>query len=264
MMKDKETWEMMSGAVDSPPASSCARAQDLAAYLYGEADEAAAHDFEAHTQHCASCLRELAEFKQVRSGISEWRTQALGTLASTLTATSSPVVAGPSGVAPERKRSALAALREFFTLSPAWMRAATAALGIVFCALVALTVAHYFAQPKTVTVEKIVTVTPSEEELAAMVEARLKHQRETMAAAPKDDAPELVQTTATDEKDRAKRKANRVMRQDVAGQPKLARAPGLKISTQESSEIARDLRLTIAANDEDDLPRLSDLIDETN
>lgn len=263
-MRDKEIRERTRDAVESMP-TSCARAEDLVAYLYGEADEAAAQDFEAHAQHCASCVRELAQFKQVRSSINEWRTQALGATASTVTAASSPVVARPIDIAPARKRSAMAALREFFTLSPAWMRASTAALGIVFCALVALTIAHYSEQPKTVTVEKIIQVKPSEEELAAMVEERLKRNSETIAAAPKDDTPDIVFTTApAGEQERASQKVNRAIRQDAAGQSKIAGATKLKISPQESREIARDLRLTIAANDEDDLPRLSDLIDETN
>ena len=201
----------------------------------------------------------------MRASIGEWRTQALGAPLSTITTASSPVIIGPAVIAPDRKRSALAALREFFTLAPAWMRAATAALGIVFCALVALTIAQYLEQPKTVTVEKVVTVKPSEEELAAMVEQRIKQRDEMLAAMSKDDASGLQVISETlDGKDGVSRKTKQVTKHDAAGQPKFARGPGVKISPQESREIARDLRLTIAANDEDDLPRLSDLIDESN
>lgn len=260
-MKEKEMWEKMTNEVDPKP--SCARVEDLMAYLYGEADEAEAVSFAAHTQHCASCRKELAEFKQVRVAIGEWRAQALGAPASTATAANSPVINGPINAALERKRSALAALREFFTLSPAWMRAGVAALGLIFCALVALTVAQYLTQPKTVIVEKIVTVRPSVEELNALVETRIKEQGETLAAAPKDDSSKQPLSN-TVEKERLREKTERVGRQNVAVQSKPARAPGLKISPQESREIARDLRLTIASNDEDDLPRLSDLIDESN
>jgi hypothetical protein len=260
-MKEKEMREKITNEVETTPA--CARVEDLMAYLYGEADEAEARSFAAHTEHCASCRKELTEFKQVRAAIGEWRAQALGAPASATTAASSPVVSGPINAVPERKRSALAAIREFFTLSPAWMRAGAAAFGLIFCALVALTVAHYVMQPKTVTVEKIVTVRPSEEELNAMVETRMRQKAETLAVAPKDDSSGLP-PTKTDDKEPVRQKPNRAVRQDVAGQTKLAGTPGLKISPQESREIARDLRLTIAANDEDDLPRLSDLIDESN
>ncbi|HEY0407163.1 MAG TPA: hypothetical protein VGC89_15635, partial [Pyrinomonadaceae bacterium] len=157
-MKEKETWKQTMTEIKDEP--SCARAEDLVSYLYGEADETASQSFLAHARRCASCRAELAEFGNVRASIAEWRSEALGAPAQVLPASSSVVVEPASHQA--RARSALAALREFFTLSPLWLRAATAALGIVFCALVALAVAHYLEQPKIVTVERVVQAQPSE------------------------------------------------------------------------------------------------------
>lgn len=257
----KETREKMTTRVDSTP--SCARAEDLVAYLYGEADVAAAQDFEAHSQHCVSCRTELAAFGQVRVSIGEWRKQALGALASPIMATSSPVITAPNNNAPERKRSAMAALREFFNLSPVWMRAATATLVVVFCALVALTIVRFYDQPKSATTEKNLASKPSEKESNAMAEKQAQQNVETIAEAPKDELAVPVVKTASDENDNVRRQPNRAMKQNASGQQKLAGKQRLKISPQESRELARDLRL-VASNDEDDLPRLSDLLGETN
>lgn len=261
-MKDRETWEETMTDIDDAPL--CARSEDLVAYLYGEPDEAAAQDFEAHTEHCAACRKELAAFGQVRLSIGEWREQALGALLSTITTASAPVIMEHVRVAPERKRSALAALREFFSLSPMWMRAGVATLGIVFCALCALSIARYFEQPKTVTVEKIVRVNPSDEELARMIEERIKQKGGSNAPATEVVPPDATASqAATFPKDRVSPRVKQNSKQNIGGQPNLAAVRGPKISPRESREIARDLRL-IASKDEDDLPRLSDLIDESN
>jgi hypothetical protein len=264
-MKEKETWEQRMTEINDEP--HCARAEDLVSYLYGEADEAASESFLAHTRHCASCRMELAAFGNVRASIGEWRGQALGVPAQAAVPASNALIAQPNSNAPARARSALAALREFFALSPAWMRAATAALGLVFCALVALAVAHYLEQPKIVTVEKSVQAQASESDLAPMTEERLKAQ--SLNAPPKPEAAQpdvAIKTTADADKLEALPKANPGFKRSAARQSNLAsnRKPRLSISPQESKEIARDLRLTIASNDEDDLPRLSDLMDESN
>lgn len=271
-MKEKENREQMTSAVEDTSVSedasvsSCARALDLVAYLYGEADEATAQSFEAHTRDCASCRAELKEFRQVRVHLNDWREQALGAPAAQTTAISSRVNITPNGMAAERKRSAIAALREFFTLAPMWMRAATATLGLVFCALVTLAITHYYEQPKVVTVEKLIAVKPSEQELNAMVEDALKRKSATVNTESKDDAPEPEVVSASlplkeQENQKAKPDFGRgnMRRQTVAS----GGAPRPRISTQESREIARDLRL-VASNDEEDLPRLSDLLGESN
>lgn len=266
-MKEKETWEKsMTGIGDT---RACSRALDLVAYLYGEADEAAARDFLSHTERCTSCQTELAAFGQVRVSIGEWREQALGSKASTVMATSSAVNVEPASVvAPSpRQRSAIAAIREFFTLSPVWMRAATAAFGVVFCALVALAVAHYLEQPKTATAERVVPVQPSGDELPRIVDEQARQRNlNTNAVAEANKPGAVIKKASASNINEAPPKATQVLRRDAARQTNLARnvTPKLKLSTRESREIARDLRLTIASNDEDDLPRLSDLIDESN
>lgn len=140
----KETWDK-----SMPEKSSeCGRAEDLVAYLYQEATQAEARDFENHMQHCASCRAEMKGFKSVREAIGEWHQQALGTIPS-------PAIAlAPAKDMAGQRRSALNALREFFALSPLWMRAATAAVALIFCTLAIIAVAHFAEQPKVVVVER--------------------------------------------------------------------------------------------------------------
>jgi len=103
---------------------SCERASDLMTFLYGEADERETRDFQAHLQQCNSCRDELASFGVVRESITEWRDEALSGFVST------PVQ--------QKTKSALAALRQFFDLSPLWLKGATALATVTFCMLAGL------------------------------------------------------------------------------------------------------------------------------
>src|SRR5262245_28248978 len=105
---------------------SCERAPDLIAFLYGEAGEHEARDFQLHLQQCSSCREEAASFGVVRESITAWRDEALAGFVST------PVTAQP------KTKSALAALRQFFDLSPLWLKGATAFAAVAFCVLAGL------------------------------------------------------------------------------------------------------------------------------
>jgi len=104
----------------------CERASDLIAFLYGEAGEHEARDFRLHLQQCSSCREEVASFGDVRQSITAWRDEALAGFVST------PVTAQP------KTKSALAALRQFFDLSPLWLKGATALAAVTFCVLAGL------------------------------------------------------------------------------------------------------------------------------
>src|SRR5678815_4170426 len=104
----------------------CERAEDLMSFLYGESNDAEARDFEGHFKFCRVCAEELASFGHVREAIGIWKEDTLNNLV-------------PSQVvAPVRQKSALVALREFFNLSPLWMKGAIGFAAVVFCALVIL------------------------------------------------------------------------------------------------------------------------------
>jgi putative zinc finger protein len=98
----------------------CERAVDVVSYLYGETDERETRDVELHLRECHSCQAEAASFGQVRESIVAWRDEVL-------------IAFIPSTV--HDKRSALGAFRQFFNLSPLWLKAATAFAAVVFCVL---------------------------------------------------------------------------------------------------------------------------------
>jgi len=138
-------------------AHGCGRAEDLLAYLYGESEPAEAADFRRHLADCAACVEDLAAFGGVRASVGEWREEVMRSIpalnvaervapfaVSTKTETRAADVtyAIESDRARTRTRSASAALREFFSLAPMWLRAATATAAVVFCALAALTLAR--------------------------------------------------------------------------------------------------------------------------
>src|SRR6185503_9070702 len=104
----------------------CERAADLIAFIYNEADDREAQDFQLHLRDCSSCREEAASFGVVRESIVTWRDEALAGFVSTPVKT--------------HRKSALAALRQFFDLSPLWLKGATAFALLVFCLLVGIVV----------------------------------------------------------------------------------------------------------------------------
>lgn len=124
----------------------CGRAETLVGYLYGEAAADERANFEGHLAVCAGCRAELAAFGQVRAAVGEWRAEVLQTAPAlalfevtggTIHAPARHAASPPSS---PPQRSAWAALREFFALSPAWLRISSAAAALMLCALAALAV----------------------------------------------------------------------------------------------------------------------------
>jgi hypothetical protein len=242
----------------------CARAEDLVAYLYNEATRDEARDFEAHLHECISCRTELATFGHVREAMGEWREQALGSLASPAVEADATRAFAPA-VAPARRRSALVALREFFTLSPAWMRAATAALALVFCALAAIAVAYFVRQPQTVIVEKQINSGYTEEEVQVRIAQALKQQNDSQVKDTTAPSPESVRMASAEQV-----KGQSQVKRNVSGNPQMAinnrrRQPVERNRAQPSMELAStDYLPFTASGDDEKLPALADLIDDDN
>lgn len=129
--------------------SACESAEQLIAYIYGEANAAETSAFEQHLKTCVVCRDELVAFGHLRSGISAWHSAVLQNAPplpalSFETAHVTPKISqmGLFGAAvqqtTERKHSALAALREFFWLSPLWLKAGSFATVLAMCALAIL------------------------------------------------------------------------------------------------------------------------------
>ncbi len=134
--------DMHAAADDDARASQCGHAEQLVAYLYGEAAPSESKHFERHMSGCVACREEFAAFGQVRHAVSNWRMEALSITPSLAREAAAPVLDQRPARVPPPAPSALAALREFFALSPLWLRATSVAALALICALAALSVAR--------------------------------------------------------------------------------------------------------------------------
>jgi anti-sigma factor RsiW len=256
----------------------CERAGELVTYLYGEASPDEAEVLRRHLTGCAVCRDELAAFGGVREAVGAWRAEALGSLPSLdmSEVLNSRGVLNSHGVfnshevvgsneagahaaafrpAQARKRSARAALREFFSLSPLWLRAGAVAATLAVCALAALTLARAEVRLgadglafRTGGAEKIVreqVQVPTgftQEQVNALVAARLDEAKARWEAAAQ---PSVEVVKASDVSQR--KNSTRAVAKSNA--PRLRRAA--------PSRYDRDEELA-------DLPRLSDLLSGGN
>jgi hypothetical protein len=117
-------------------AADCGRKNYLIAFLYGELDPGESSMFRSHVQECRSCATELREFTGIRDSVVAWRNEAL--VGVTSTTVQAPVVISSD----VRKPGALAALREFFNLSPLWMKGAVVFASLLFCLFAVLAAAR--------------------------------------------------------------------------------------------------------------------------
>ena len=120
--------------------NTCDFRDNLISVLYGEATDREAAEFHAHMQTCTQCEVEVRAFGEVRESIGSWKFEAL----------SGAVVTEVNVPQTPRTKSAVAALREFFDLSPLWLKGATAFATVLFCLLVVLALVR-FQQPSQVT-----------------------------------------------------------------------------------------------------------------
>lgn len=104
--------------------SSCAFAEQLVSYLYGEVNDSEKTAFAVHLKSCSSCADELMEFGLVRSSIVEWKNEEFANLDTPLVK-----IPYPTTVSTE-KQSWFGGLRQLLTLSPTW---ATAFAAVVVC-----------------------------------------------------------------------------------------------------------------------------------
>ena len=154
----------------------CQRANDLLAYLYDEASETEKAIFTRHLQECAPCQTELNAFQGVRAGMAAWRSEILSTAPARLVTDYAPASQQPSLAA------AWAALRALFTLSPLWLRGATAFAGLAFVGLLVFTLTRSNA-PSDVAVNR--TSTPSgvtESEVQNRIAAAVQAERASLNA----------------------------------------------------------------------------------
>ena len=221
----------------------CHRAEDLVTYLYGEASEVDARDFAGHLQQCDACRIEFGVFQQVHDSILLWRNEALGSALSPAAVSGESHVNSTELVQRERKLTALAALREFFTVSPLWLRGAIGFAALLLCVLGVLTISRSWSQPVQLA-NKETEPKYSQQDVDRAVQQRLADIARVSNQQTAPQAP--VATTAgkqTDNENSTQLAVTRV-------QAKTARSRGL--SRQEREQLAADLRLI--PRDEDELP----------
>jgi hypothetical protein len=221
----------------------CAQ-QTLIDFLYGELSEGETQLFQKHLKECVACDAELAEFSQVRRSVISWRNESLGSV------DLSPAVSRvPVQVLPQR--SAVAAIREFFSLSPMWMKGAVGFAAILFCVLAVIAVSR-FQDNKPVA---IVSAQPSEEQLNALVQQRVREELEKRKQATVTNDPQSARTTNPNtEMIRTVQK-----RSAVAGN-RLNHSARRPLSRVEREQLAMDLGL-VGSND-NDLDLLEDKINQ--
>lgn len=252
----RETWDKK--MLETPDIQICARAGDLLAYLYGEASEREAQDFKGHLLVCRSCRTELEAFGEVREAIYTWREEVLSRTPS-FAAEMSPA---PLPVMQEAKpqRSRLSAIREFFQFSPMWMRGATAFATLILVAILVVALMNFFDRRETPLAQDA-TPAPAQP-IGKETAVTPSVPQQVIAEAPK----ETPNTITPREKVKRKSTANRFKSagNELARNSNQNRQPKApRLSTEERLQLS-DLLIAEKEQDEDDVPRLSDLLTESN
>jgi hypothetical protein len=221
--------------------NACTQQDALIDFLYGELSEVEAQAFQRHLKECSACGNELANFSNVRQSVTAWRNESLG-----LSTAGSRV---PLVVLPQR--SAVAAIREFFRLSPFWLRGAVGFATILFCVLAVIAVSR-LQNDKPVTVASL-PAGPTEEQLNARVQQLVREELEKRKQIT-SESPITMAKNRNVEQNRPVNKHSAIAANTTNHSP---RRPLSKI---EREQLAMDLGL-VNANDTD-LDLLQDKINQ--
>ena len=209
----------------------CGRENDLIAFLYGELDPGESTVFRSHMQECRLCAAQLSEFTNIRESVLAWRNEAL------VGVTSTAVQAAPVLGSDVAKPTALTALREFFDLSPLWMKGAIVFASLLFCLFAVLAAARLRETPPPPPIAiNSNGKSYSQQELNAAVERRVQEELQLIKNSPQSN-PGVVVEPASNHVSH-KRTTNSGI---AANRPQLqARRPLSKVERQ---QLAADLRL---------------------
>jgi len=220
----------------------CHRAEDLVTYLYGEASETDALDFRNHLRQCDSCRSEFTVFNQVHESIETWRNEALGASFNPAAIPATVAIDATPVIHHERRLSALAALREFFTVSPLWLRGATALAALLFCVLGVVMIARLADKPVATAKNGKDETMYTQRQLEAEVNKAVD--RKVAELSNNKDAPRSI--VATQDKPKS---ATSGVQFAASQQPKNLRPQ--RLSRQEREQLAADLRLTPSLDEEE-------------
>jgi hypothetical protein len=232
-------------------ALNCERENDLIAFLYGELNDSEARTFQSHMRNCVSCNAELAAFRDIRESVVAWRNESLGGVITF------PIAESVVLRAEHEKPSALAALREFFNLSPLWMKGALAFASVLFCLFAVLAIARLRDKPPATTATNQGSDVNSQQEFNALVERRVQEELQRRKNSP-EKAPTLPDVANAADRTPRQRVANRGNSIALNAPNQKARRP---LSKSEREQLAADLRLISGKNDSD-LDLLDDRINQ--
>jgi len=215
----------------------CHRAEDLVTYLYGEATAEEARDFASHMRQCDACRAEFNVFNQVHESIVTWRNEAIGSIASPAPSPEDVRIVSAEIVQHGRRLPALAALREFFSVSPLWLRGATAFAGLLLCALLIFTASRMWRQPAANGNEAKYTQQQLREEVEKQVAERIAKSKQIDG---QNSTPAKVNETA-----------EREPLTQVAAHPNRSRTQARnRLTREERVQLAADLGLIQAREEE--------------
>ena len=233
----------------------CERESELIGFLYGELNEFESRTFARHLSECAACSAELSAFKNIRESVIAWRDESLGGALFAAAATASRA----AEVGERRSASsALGALREFFNLSPLWMKGALAFASVLFCLFAGLAIAVLrTTSPASVAVNAN-NPAPSEQQINALVQRRVQDELERIQNSNRQEKNVTVVARNAAPRNLGPRVAKRSS--ELAGNvtAQKARRP---LSRIEREQLAADLRLISAKNDSE-LDLLDDRINQ--
>jgi hypothetical protein len=236
----------------------CERSEELVAYLYGEATREEAGLFGLHLEACAVCREELAALGGVRAGLAAWRAEALDSVPSLNIDERFVPVAEPRPAA-ARRRSARAALREFFSLSPLWLRAGAFAATVAFIATAALSLvgAEVKWNSEGLAFRAGVTETVVREERQVPTQVGYTDEQVNAIVARKV-AEASAQLRAEANEETKEPRPERVI--NVSDGGKTRRPAAAPNATRRKRPARADARRDETLLADDDLPRLSDLL----
>jgi hypothetical protein len=232
----------------------CGRSEDLIAFLYHELSEQDERRFQRHLHECAACAREIGSFGEIRESIITWRDASLGTAWTPTSVNEGQQVLAQSRTHP----SAWVAIREFFKLSPLWLKGAATFASLLFCVCAVLAVIYLKDQTSHVEnlrTDKIYSQKELDQQVAKATQLREEQLRSELLKQPGSE----VVSTSTVGAGKAVNRTGQLREASYAGNTQNLRKP---LTRRERRELASDLGL-LTSRDDDELDLVTDKITQT-
>jgi len=220
----------------------CGRANDLISCLYGELNEVDALAFQHHLRECATCKSELASFGRIRESVVNWRNESVGNIGLPVHSTASA-----HARTDQARPSAIAALREFFSLSPLWLKGAVAFAAVLFFVFGGLTLARLRNQAPVAVAAPQVSPVRSQQEIDALVDQRVQEELRRIKDSQEQSPRSLLASDNRTQNASPRRTVNR----HGAVADNINQSSRRPLSKMEREQLAADLRLVSSTTDSD-------------